>query len=109
MKPAERLIRTVIPESYYHFGLAELIRRFATSSLTVIKIAIGVDGLQLTKSNNSQFWPFMAYIVGVDKNVFPVGIYFSESKPKDSNDFLLDFVAKTKSLITNGMEINGYI
>jgi len=51
----------------------------------------------------------MAYIVGMDKNVFPVGIYFGKSKPKDSNDFLLDFVAETKDLITNGIEINGCI
>jgi len=109
LKPAERFIRTVIPGSYYHFGLAEGIRRYATSSLTEIKIAIGVDGLPLTKSNNSQFWPIMAYIVGMDKNVFPVGIYFGKSKPKDSNDFLLDFVAETKYLITNGIEINGCI
>ncbi|KAF0713151.1 Uncharacterized protein FWK35_00036376, partial [Aphis craccivora] len=109
LKPAERFIRTVIPGSYYHFGLAEGIRRYATSSLTEIKIAIGVDGLPLTKSNNSQFWPIMAYIVGTDKNVFPVGIYFGKSKPKDSNDFLLDSVAETKSLITNGIEINGCI
>lgn len=47
LKPTERFIRTVIPGSYYHFGLAEGIRRYATSSLTEIKIAIGVDGLHL--------------------------------------------------------------
>ncbi|CAI6357848.1 unnamed protein product [Macrosiphum euphorbiae] len=108
-KSTERFIRTVTPGSYYHFGLAEGIRRYAISSLTDIKIAIGIDGLPLAKSNNSQFWPIMAYIVGMDKNVFPVGIYFGKSKPKDSNDFLLDFVAETKDLITNGIEINGCI
>jgi len=77
--------------------------------MLLVKITIGVDGLPLTKSNDNQFWPIMVYIVGMDTNVFPVGIYFGKTKPKDSNDFSLDFDAETKDLITNGIKVNGCI
>jgi len=43
---------------YYHFSLAVGILRFSSiiSSTDNIKIALGIDGLPITKSNYSQFW-----------------------------------------------------
>jgi len=58
-------------------------------------LAIGIDGLPISKSSGGQLWPIMAYIITdlpLPKKVFPVGIYYGFEKPKDSNEFLLDFV-----------------
>lgn len=100
-------IRSVTPGRYYHFGLKNGIITFLSSNLTKINLAIGVDGLPLTKSSNSQFWPILAYIIGVEKIVFPVGIYHGYTKPKCSNEFLSDFILEAKELITEGIVLNG--
>jgi len=100
-------IRNVDPGSYYHFGLAAGIKRYDTSNLNDIKIAIGIDGLPLAKSSNSQFWPILAFIVDEAKDVFPIGVYHGNAKPIDSNDFLADFITELKDLLVNGINIDG--
>jgi len=89
--------------------LAEGIKRYAMPNLKDIKIAIGIDGLPLTKSSNSQLWPILAFIVDEIKIVFPVGVYHGNAKPKDSNDFMADFISETKDLLANGIYIDGSI
>lgn len=68
-------------------------------NLNAIEIAIGIDGLPLPKSSNSQLWPILAFIVDETKTVFPVGVYHGNVKPKDSNDFMADFISETKDLL----------
>lgn len=88
-------IQSVKPGSYFHFG-------FASSDLKSIKLAIGIDGLPISKSSGGQLWPIMAYIITdlpLPKKVFPVGIYYGFEKPKGSNEFLLDFVNEAVNLI----------
>jgi len=64
----------------------------------------------LTKSNNSQFWPILAYIIEestlLTKVVFLVGLYYRKEKPLDSNDYMSDFVKETKDLTLHGILIN---
>ncbi|CAH1732005.1 unnamed protein product [Aphis gossypii] len=101
-------IRSVTPGRYYHFGLKNGIIQFlSTTNLTEINLAIGVDGLPLTKSSNSQFWPILAYIIGAEKIVFPVGIYHGYMKPKCSDEFLSEFIIESKELLTEGIVLNG--
>lgn len=50
-------IRIVEPGQYYHFGLTSGIIRHASSNMTEIKIIIGIHGLPIAKSSNSQLWP----------------------------------------------------
>lgn len=101
-------IRHVKPGIYYHFSLAAGIHRYISNNATDIKIAIGIDGLPLSKSINSQFWPILAYIIDdyFPKNVFLVGIFHVYDKPSDSNDFLLDLINEAKELLNNGIIIN---
>lgn len=101
-------IRHVKPGIYYHFGLAAGIHRYISNNATDIKIAIGIDGLPLSKSSNSQFWPILAYIIDdyFPKKVFLVGIFHGYDKPSDSNDFLFDFINEAKELLNNGIIIN---
>ncbi|XP_015377837.1 PREDICTED: uncharacterized protein LOC107172075 [Diuraphis noxia] len=88
-KSANIIKRIVIPGHYYHFGLAN-----------------GIDGLPLSKSSNSQFWPILAYIVNDSKTVFPIGVYHGYTKPKNSDEFLLDFIEEAKCLMTNEIILN---
>lgn len=56
-------IKTIKPGSYFHFGLGVGILRYAPPNLKLIKVAIGIDGLPISKSSGAQFWPIMAYII----------------------------------------------
>jgi len=109
-KSRNNRIRIVEPGHYYHFGLAQQIQRFAPHNMTEIKVVIGIDGLPIAMSCNNQLWPILAYIVSseITKTVFPVGIYYGKSKPNDSNDFLEDFIAEAKELLTNGIDLHGH-
>lgn len=91
---------------YYHFGLAAGISRFSTiisSSDDTIKIFLGIDGLPLSKSSSSQFWPILAYIQPYKNYVFPIGIYYGQEKPQDSNVYLNDLVSEILDLKINGI------
>lgn len=71
-----------------------------------IQIAVGIDGLPISKSSFSQFWPILNYIIPHDKYVFPIGIFFGNKKPDDSNEYLTDFIAKVLELNTYGITVN---
>ncbi|XP_018406151.1 PREDICTED: uncharacterized protein LOC108782375, partial [Cyphomyrmex costatus] len=70
----------------------------------IIKVSINIDGLPLSKSSQKQLWPILGSVKPL-KNVFVIGIYYGEEKPKDVNDFLKDFVIEAKQLCTEGIYI----
>ncbi|KAE9523771.1 hypothetical protein AGLY_015831 [Aphis glycines] len=73
---------------------------------------IGVDGLSISHSSNSQLWPILAYVKPDSyiktKKVFPICLFWGKSKPTDVNEFLYDFIVETKLLLTDGLKINPY-
>lgn len=105
-------LREVHPNGmYYHFGLRNGILRFS-SILTLqesIQIAVGIDGLPISKSSSSQFWPILAYIMPYHKYVFPVGIFHGHKKPSDSNNYLSDFIAEVLELSRSGLMVNNQL
>lgn len=104
-------LKIVSPGFYHHFGLGSAIdqhfRYTAISDTDVIKVVIGIDGLPLSKSSCSQFWPILGYIRPLNNLVFPIGIYWGHEKPEDSNEFLRDFVNEVNTLMHFGIIING--
>lgn len=100
-------VKTVPPGIYYHFGISNGIKKYIDKyfSCDTIKLVIGVDGLPLTKSSNSTFWPILGYIRQERQIVFPIGIYWGNEKPSDSYIFLKDFLDEIKDLILNGISI----
>lgn len=104
-------IKIMKPGKYYHFGLENGIRRHSLNYNLEddIKIIVGVDGLPLSKSSSSEFWPILAYIHPQNDKVFPIGIYHGYEKPHDSNDFMKYFIEELKFLIINGIIINNNI
>ncbi|KAE9523028.1 hypothetical protein AGLY_016659 [Aphis glycines] len=71
-----------------------------------IKIVIGIDGLPLTKSSQSSFWPISGYernLLGKPK-IFPIGLYCGKEKAKDNNLFLKDMIEEFKELYKIGFK-----
>lgn len=113
-KTNETQCLTIIsPGLYYHFGLSSAIQDhfkfISTKNVDIIKVVIGIDGLPISKSSDSQLWPIQGYIRPFKNHVFPIGIYWGHEKPEDSNLYLKQFVIEAKELLTNGIDINGVI
>lgn len=99
-------IKDVVPGKYYHFGIANGIKNhYIEKEENIIELVIGIDGLPLTRSSKSTFWPILCYIRPFSKIVFPIGIYWGYDKPTDSNDFLREFYDEVVNIITNGIQI----
>lgn len=107
--PRQQDIRTVVPGTYYHFGLLKSIKQILPSvekNIDCLKIAVNIDGLPLTKSSQQQFWPILGSVFP-HGNVFMIGLYHGNEKPGDVNNFLKDFVDEAKELCENGINMNG--
>lgn len=72
-------LKIVNPGSYYHFGLSSAIKKYfrytKIGDTDVVKVVIGIDGLPLSKSSCSQFWPILGYIRPLKNVVFPIGVH----------------------------------
>ena len=69
-----------------------------------------MDGLPISKSSGSQFWPILGLIAGIpNSKPFLVGIFHGPSKPDDLNVFLTDFTADMLALYETGISFNGEI
>ncbi len=77
------------------------------SSTRVISIAVGIDGIPITRSTNKQFWPILCSVdQSKVKKPFVAALFYGECKPKDSN-FIFPFVEKCRQLECDGILING--
>jgi len=103
-------VRDIEPSGiYYHFGLENGIKQYTNilNSCEDIKIVVGIDGLPIVKSSLSQLRPILGYVRPFNNNVFIIGIYHGYEKPKDSNNFLNDFVIEAKTIVNQGIVMNG--
>lgn len=96
-------IQYVPPGSYHHFGIAKRIKylnNYVSFNDDPIKIYIGIDGLSLTKSSSSTFWPMLRRMRhSLNCNyIFLIGLYWGNNKPNESNLFLNNFVSELKEL-----------
>lgn len=103
--PRTIIIKEVIPEDYYNFGLQNRVINFLIQhdnfSLTEtdIEIIINIDGLRISKSSSGQLWPILGSIFPYN-HVFMIGLYYGkQSKPNDSNGFCLILLKKLKNCI----------
>lgn len=107
-------ILSVSPGQYYHFGLKEGVLIFLKNhsvdndeTYKVLKVALNIDGLPLTKSSCSQFWPILALIENCSFcKPFPIAVYQGNSKPNDANNFLEALVNEIKGLSSNRLSYN---
>lgn len=103
-------IQSVPPGSYHHFGIAKGIKylsNYVQLNDESIKILIGIDGLPLTKSSCSVFWPILGCVQLFNSHyVFLIGLYWGYEKPLESNLFLKSFINELKELSMNGIFTN---
>lgn len=100
---------SISPGSYVHFGVANGIMRCLhtvklSHVLTHCKLKVSIDGIPLTKSTNSQFWPILGLVDGIEEATpFPIGIYHGDTKPQCANDYLQLFVSELIKLENEGL------
>lgn len=106
-------ISNLPPGKYYHFGLKPtLLLQLIQNDFKgdEVNISINVDGLPLTKSSNSQFWPILIKIDELKQlRPFPIAVYHGERKPNNSNIFLQRFTEEMKILQEEGLHLNNRI
>lgn len=77
-----------------------------TENLEILPLTINIDGLPLSKSSKSQFWPILMSIDLLEiSEPFIVGIYHGLKKPESVMDFLNLFVEEYLFLRENGITI----
>lgn len=69
---------------------------------TCLGIMFYADGLQLTRSMHSKFWPILGQTEHSNGNgVFLSGCYHGHSKPQEAEDYLKEFVQELNDLLPN--------
>jgi len=99
--------------SYVYFGIEEGLKGIISEEYTenTIRLLFNIDGLPLYNSSSQHFWPILGRVVHdkYDANPFIVAVYSGDSKPKDVNDYMKDFIQEVCYLIKNGLNIQQII
>lgn len=75
-----------------------------------IKLMLNIDGLPISASSKSQFWPILIKISNsttLSLSTFPVVVFHGYGKPKPLNDFLKSFLDEFKLLNETGIYVLG--
>jgi len=69
-----------------------------------LDIYLAVDGVSLTKSSTSQFWPIVGFIPSLpSSSPFEVAVYWGFTKPQNSNLFLKRTMEEADKLARDGL------
>lgn len=105
--PRQIIMKTINPGQYCHFGLERAVRfmldHTSRNNITNCEVCVNIDGLPLSKSSGSQFYPILISLYPVDSLICTVGIYHGNEKPQNPNEFLRDFVDEAVKLTENGI------
>ncbi|CAG9761334.1 unnamed protein product [Ceutorhynchus assimilis] len=104
-------ISVVSPGKYCHFGLKYMLQNilntknlleFCEDGKTLsLSLSINIDGLPLSRSSTSQFWPILISIDNENlecPNPFPIGVYHGFKKPESALKYLQEFQIEFKQL-----------
>ncbi|XP_026681515.1 uncharacterized protein LOC113468632 isoform X2 [Diaphorina citri] len=102
-------LKVLEPGFYYHFGIQYYVTLFLSKVgfSENIELCIGIDGLPLTDSSRSVFWPILGYVWPSKTNIFVIGLYWGLDKPKSSNEYLSPFVEEMKRIQDEGFDFQG--
>lgn len=109
--PKHIVLREVPPGKYFHYGLRnaliDILKIVNINTISKnIEININIDGLPLTKSSKSQFYPILGEVYPRIFKPFVIGVYHGYSKPVDPNVFLNDFIEEYILLNEKEFEFN---
>lgn len=117
--PHTHEIINIHPGSYIHIGIEFLITPILEAyfdklhDISLIKLSLNIDGLPLTKSSKSSFWPILISFVDIlelSQKCLPVGIYHGQyKKPTSIFEFLNPFINEMKLIKANGIRIKNKV
>lgn len=106
--PRNIAIQTMGNGSFWYYGIENCLRivfRHINQN-TQVHLNFNVDGLPLFRSSKFQFWPILMNIAGMSKiRPMVIGIYFGESKPPSSEEFLRQHVDEVNALLLSGIDL----
>lgn len=102
--PSTRVVLDCAPGKYVHIGFDCAFETLLQNNMsTEITLDINIDGVPITRSNQSCFWPILAKASNFAfSKIFVVGVYHGYNKPNDFNQYLRPLVNELKILQSNG-------
>ncbi|KAF0732237.1 Uncharacterized protein FWK35_00018847, partial [Aphis craccivora] len=106
--PRSVRIKSIEGGKYCHFGLKKAVHsiilalKLEIGSIKEINLTLNIDGLPISRSNQSCFWPIMISELRLKQKVFIVGVFHGYGKPKCPNEYLEEFISELVPLINNG-------
>lgn len=99
---------------YYHFGLERAMKvalKYVKLTSNCIKLQVNTDGLPISKSSSTSFWPILCRVFSGDfvSKVFIVGLYSGTSKPDNARTFLSQFLEDISFAYANGITIGDIV
>lgn len=96
---------------FKYFGVRnafQLANRMGWENTCLTKsVSLGIDGLPISKSSKSQFWPILALFEKCRApHPYVVALFFGSSKPSSLELFLKDLIAELRDITTNGIVIS---
>lgn len=86
-KIADHKIISIHPGSYIHLGVEYMISKIFIlhhiDNNLAVKLSVNIDGLPLSSSSKSSFWPILVSFINIPKLlniVIPIGIYHGKFK-----------------------------
>lgn len=96
---------------YWHNGLQYCLENLLcnVSKPLTISLNINMDGLPIYKSARDELWPILFNIFEFPEvKPMVIGVYHGVSKASNLESYLLPMVEELKSLMDQGVEINGH-
>ena len=100
--------------TYHHFGLVsgvthalERDREYVQDGFCV-EVQLGIDGLPVHKSTRWHLWPILGKVENTpSRHVFPIGVFFGESKPASCDSYLSEFIEEYTAIQRGGLQLFG--
>lgn len=116
--PQNHNIIVINPGFYIHLGIEfmlkpvfESYKNYFNANTVNIELSLNIDGLPISNSSKSAFWPILLSIVNIPimaTKVYPIGIYHSNiKKPYSINEFLNPLIEDILNILNNGIVVDG--
>ncbi|KYN05020.1 hypothetical protein ALC62_04089 [Cyphomyrmex costatus] len=112
--PRSLCVKQLSSGLYYYFGIESTLNKLVIKHRINIHtnqdvdLAVNIDGLPISKSTNSVFWPILCSIKSMPLlkgKVFLVALFHSHQKP-DPHEFLSDFINECIQLSISGIKLD---
>ncbi|CAN7947303.1 unnamed protein product, partial [Ixodes hexagonus] len=111
--PRTTPVRKIGGGLYAHYGLRDgILYALSVSGSDKLpnhlELIFNVDGVALSSSSKSQFWPILCSIPQIKNSVpFIVGCFHGSSKPHSVSEYLSEFIDEISELVNDGIEESG--